>query len=53
MPNKKMTFPKVPGETPRERFINLVWHVFSVSKSDIEQADKRPPKPQHRPPPEK
>ena len=51
MPNKKMTFPKVPGDTPRERFMNLVRHVFSVSKSEIEQAEKRPTKSRHRPPP--
>jgi hypothetical protein len=53
MSNKKMTFPKVPGDTPRERFINLVRHVFSVSKSDIEQSEKRPAKFRERPAPKK
>jgi hypothetical protein len=29
MPKAKMKFPQVPGNTPRERFVNLVKHVFS------------------------
>jgi hypothetical protein len=37
MPNKKMTFPPVPGDTPREKFINLVRHVFSISKNDLDK----------------
>jgi hypothetical protein len=32
MPNKKMKFPEVPGDTPREKFINLARHVLSVGK---------------------
>jgi hypothetical protein len=33
MPKKKMKFPEVPGDTPREKFINLARHVFSVGKA--------------------
>ena len=33
MPKEKMKFPKVPGDTPRERFMNLVRHVFSVGEA--------------------
>jgi hypothetical protein len=33
MPKKKMKFPAVPGDTPRERFMNLVRHVFAVPKT--------------------
>jgi hypothetical protein len=33
MPKEKMKFPDVPGETPRERFINLVRQVFSIPKA--------------------
>jgi hypothetical protein len=33
MPKAKMKFPKVPGDTPRERFINLARHVFEVGKA--------------------
>jgi len=33
MPKEKMKFPKVPGDTPREQFSNLVRHVFSVGKT--------------------
>ena len=29
---EKMKFPPVPGDTPREKFVNLVRHVFSVGK---------------------
>ena len=45
MPNKKMTFPKVPGDTPREQFINLVRHIFSVPKTakDRKTAPRRTP----------
>jgi len=42
MSNKRMTFPTVPGETPRERFINLVRHVFSVPKGEVAKQDKHP-----------
>lgn len=38
MPNKKMRFPEVPGDTPRERFINLVRQMFSVSKTEADNA---------------
>ena len=41
MPNKKMTFPKVPGDTPRERFINLVRHVITLPKESVKQQNKR------------
>jgi uncharacterized protein YggU (UPF0235/DUF167 family) len=36
MPKKKMKFPEVPGDTPREQFINLVRHVLSVPKDVVE-----------------
>jgi len=32
----KMTFPAVPGDTPRERFTNLVRHVISIPKGEID-----------------
>jgi hypothetical protein len=32
MPKEKMKFPEVPGDTPREKFVNLVRHLFSVPK---------------------
>ena len=53
MPKKKMRFPEVPGDTPRERFVNLARHVFSVSKSEIEQAREQPAKLRHRRIPDK
>jgi hypothetical protein len=38
MPKKKMTFPAVPGDTVRERFVNLVRHIFTVSKAPTAKA---------------
>jgi hypothetical protein len=32
MPKAKMKFPPIPGETPREKFENLVRYLFSVGK---------------------
>jgi hypothetical protein len=40
MPKKKMSFPEVPGDTPRERFTNLVRHVISLPKSAVETKQK-------------
>ena len=33
MSKAKMKFPPVPGDTPREKFINLARHIFSVGKA--------------------
>jgi hypothetical protein len=33
MPKAKMKFPPIPGETPREKFENLVRFLFSVGKN--------------------
>ncbi len=43
MPKKKMKFPEVPGDTPREQFENLVRGVLSIAKADIQkgQSGKR------------
>jgi hypothetical protein len=41
MSNKKMTFPTVPGDTPRERFVNLVRQMFSVPESEIVEQEKQ------------
>jgi len=35
MPKNKMRFPEVPGDTPRERFTNLVRHVISLPKTTV------------------
>jgi len=40
MPKEKMKFPEVPGDTPRERFMNLVRHVFSIPKPTARQRRK-------------
>jgi len=42
MPKRKMKFPPVPGDTPRERFMNLVRHVFAVSKTQSKRTEIRP-----------
>jgi hypothetical protein len=42
MPKKKMKFPEVPGDTPRERFMNLVRHVFAVPKTQSKRLTGRP-----------
>lgn len=41
MPKEKMKFPKVPGDTPREKFINLVGHVFSVGNAQEKAKSRR------------
>jgi hypothetical protein len=41
MSKEKMKFPKVPGDTPREKFINLVGHVFSVGKMQGKGKNRR------------
>src|SRR5208282_5305923 len=33
---KKMKFPDIPGDTPRERFMNLVRQVISVPKIEVD-----------------
>jgi len=55
MPNKKMKFPPVPGDTPRERFMNLARHVIAVPKAevdgsdvDLERRSRHAPKPRKR-----
>jgi hypothetical protein len=40
MPKKKMKFPEVPGDTPRERFTNLVRHVISLPKAAVGTGQK-------------
>lgn len=35
-----MRFPEVPGDTPRERFTNLVRHVISLPKAAVETGQK-------------
>jgi hypothetical protein len=35
MPKAKMKFPPIPGETPREKFENLVRVMFSTPKEKI------------------
>jgi hypothetical protein len=37
MPKKKMRFPEVPGDTPRQQFENLVRGVLSIPKADIQK----------------
>ena len=34
-------FPDVPGDTPREKFINLVRHVFTAPKAKTKTPPKR------------
>jgi hypothetical protein len=44
MSKAKMKFPAVLGTTPRERFENLVRHVISVPKAELDSdaaADRR------------
>jgi hypothetical protein len=36
-----MKFPDVPGKTPYDRFINLVRHVISVPKADIDKGSTK------------
>ena len=38
---KKMKFPPVPGDTPRERFMNLARHVISVPKARVKSNGKK------------
>jgi hypothetical protein len=35
MSKAKMKFPPVPGDTPREQFMNLVRHVIALPKSEL------------------
>jgi hypothetical protein len=39
MSKAKMKFPPVPGDTPREQFMNLARHVIALPKSEL--ADPR------------
>ena len=51
MPNKKMTFPPIPGGTPRDKFINLARHVISAPKSiltDQERSSSTKPRRTHK-----
>jgi hypothetical protein len=35
MSKAKMKFPPVPGDTPREQFMNLVHHVITLPKAGM------------------
>jgi hypothetical protein len=35
MPKTKMKFPPVPGDTPREQFMNLARHLITFSKAEM------------------
>jgi hypothetical protein len=48
MSKAKMKFPPVPGDTPREQFMNLVHHVIALPKAEV-VAPMRPQKPRKRP----
>jgi hypothetical protein len=41
MPKAKMKFPKIPGDTPREQFINLARQAFSVGKPQSKKQGRR------------
>jgi len=41
MPKAKMKFPEVPGDSPREKFINLVRRVFATGNVTTAPARKR------------
>jgi hypothetical protein len=41
MSKAKMKFPPVPGDTPRERFINLVHHVISIPKDSMGGTERK------------
>ncbi len=41
MPKGKMKFPPVPGDTPREQFTNLVHHVISVPRTEVDGRKKK------------
>jgi hypothetical protein len=47
MPKAKMKFPEIPGDTPREKFINLVrsvlssGRIISVREEDAKQSKHR------------
>jgi len=47
MPKKKMKFPEVPGDTARERFMNLARHVISapaISEDKVRRRKRTMPK---------
>jgi hypothetical protein len=39
MSKAKMKFPPVPGDTPREQFMNLARHVIALPKSEFANVD--------------
>jgi hypothetical protein len=41
MSKAKMKFPPVPGDTPHERFMNLVQHVITMAKSELANSHQR------------
>ncbi len=41
MSKAKMKFPPIQGDTPREKFINLVRHVMVLPKEQIISPDER------------
>jgi hypothetical protein len=48
MSKAKMRFPPVPGDTPREKFMNLARHIFSVPKTTVEDQPPAPRKRAHK-----
>jgi hypothetical protein len=44
MSKAKMTFPSVPGDTPQQRFVNLVHHVFANPKAKTLDQQRASPK---------
>jgi hypothetical protein len=41
MSKAKMKFPRVPGDTPRERFMNLARHLITIPKTAISDSPQR------------
>jgi hypothetical protein len=44
MSKAKMKFPPIPGDTPREQFMNLARHVITLPKTEMIKA----PRPQRK-----
>jgi hypothetical protein len=49
MSKAKMKFPRVPGNTLRERFMNLARHVITLPKTAVDDRAHEPPDPKRRP----
>jgi len=39
MSKAKMKFPPVPGDTPRDQFMNLAHHVITLPKAELADTD--------------